>query len=189
MAPTDAPKTRSARMSRAMSSWSMPTWTAPRLPPPARTNAVRRAGRCRPSPTTVRRWCAGAAPTRRGAGRYKVGGGAGPVEVVAVGTSLHVAAAPGVRGGCAASGLLAGPPRLASRDVVAHRPQDHDHHEREHRHHEDPEDHEEGGVAGRRQQEGGCHVRLRVEECHTPWAHCTDGPRRTPSAAPACPSG
>ena len=49
MAPTDAPKTRSARMPRRMSSSSMPTWTAPRLPPPASTKAVRRGGRCRPS--------------------------------------------------------------------------------------------------------------------------------------------
>lgn len=28
-------------MSAAASAWSMPTWTAPRLPPPERTNAVR----------------------------------------------------------------------------------------------------------------------------------------------------
>ena len=63
MAPTEAPKTRSARMSRRMSSSSMPTWTAPRLPPPARTNAVRsRCGRCAPS----ERWrrCAQRARTR-----------------------------------------------------------------------------------------------------------------------------
>ena len=29
----------------------------------------------------------------------------------------------------------------------------------------------------------------RVEECHTPWAHCPDGPRRTPSPAPVDAAG
>ena len=56
MAPTEAPKTRSARMPRRISSWSMPTWTAPRLPPPPSTNAVRWGVWCRSS--GVRRRCA-----------------------------------------------------------------------------------------------------------------------------------
>ena len=41
MAPTEAPKTRSGRMPRRVSSSSMPICTAPRLPPPASTKAVR----------------------------------------------------------------------------------------------------------------------------------------------------
>ena len=40
MAPTDAPMTRSGTMLFRVSAFSMPTCTAPRLPPPASTNAV-----------------------------------------------------------------------------------------------------------------------------------------------------
>lgn len=39
-APTDAPTTRSGRTSASVSERSIPTWAAPRLPTPQRTNAV-----------------------------------------------------------------------------------------------------------------------------------------------------
>src|SRR3954464_15095963 len=39
-APTEVPITRSGTMPRSAKAWSIPTWTAPRLPPPERTNAV-----------------------------------------------------------------------------------------------------------------------------------------------------
>ena len=124
MAPTEAPKTRSARMPRRMSSSSMPTWTAPRLPPPARTKAVRRgAGPCRPSAACRR--CAqrarrrsdqrGAAPLRRW-----------PAASVTV-------SARGRRSGgrCAAASWRC---RHASRpgEIVAHRPHDDDHDQHDH---------------------------------------------------------
>ena len=50
-APTEAPTSRSGWTPRAVRAWSMPTWTAPRLPPPDTTKAVvtvqarRRAGK------------------------------------------------------------------------------------------------------------------------------------------------
>ena len=41
MAPADDPTTMSGTTPNATNSWSIPTCTAPKLPPPARTNAVR----------------------------------------------------------------------------------------------------------------------------------------------------
>src|ERR1041385_5538644 len=40
MAPTDAPTTKSGSIPKDSSVRSMPTWIAPRLPPPVKTNAV-----------------------------------------------------------------------------------------------------------------------------------------------------
>src|SRR5215471_11297480 len=39
-APADVPTRRSGSILRAARAWSIPTWTAPRLPPPDNTNAV-----------------------------------------------------------------------------------------------------------------------------------------------------
>lgn len=39
--PTDVPMARSGVRRRSASAWSMPTWIAPRLPPPPRTKAQR----------------------------------------------------------------------------------------------------------------------------------------------------
>ncbi|MOA38076.1 hypothetical protein D3C78_1597240 [compost metagenome] len=40
MAPTEEPTTKSKLNPASTSACNMPTWTTPRLPPPARTNAV-----------------------------------------------------------------------------------------------------------------------------------------------------
>ena len=80
MAPTDAPKTRSGRMPRRMRASSMPTCTAPRLPPPANTKAVRGGlapFRPDPAPPPDRRAqrAAQALPPRRRRGRVARGTG------------------------------------------------------------------------------------------------------------------
>ncbi len=117
----------------------MPTWTAPRLPPPARTKAVRfGAGRLpRPSLTVTavgppgadpvgerRRWC------WCGAGDGDGGGEAAPARRFEVIGVAHDARSGRVRRSRrllpSYSCLLACPPGLPPGHVVAHRPHDHD---------------------------------------------------------------
>ena len=162
MAPTEAPKTRSARMPRRISSWSMPTWTAPRLPPPASTKAVR--VRC-PRAAPVGR----VAPLRP-AGAQALGPGAGAGHRRS-GRRVGHGAARGVGGDCwlrdcwrsrhalrpARSWRTAHRITMTTSTTIATT--------------KIPKIDEEGGVAGRRQrEEGGCHDRLRVEDV-TPRGH------------------
>ena len=169
IAPTDAPKTRSARMPRRTSSSSMPTWTAPRLPPPASTNAVRcGVPPCPPDlPSAPWRPCRRCRPPKRARRRaVQVGSDAslpGPLPSTWPSTSTWPSKSAGPAALVTASprvlvfagpprALLARPPRPPPGDVVAHRPHDDDHDQHDHRDDEDPEDDEEGGVGGRRQQ-------------------------------------
>ena len=174
IAPTEAPKTRSARMPRRISSSSMPTCTAPRLPPPASTKAVL-CGAGQRTPSAPCRRCAHLRRRR----------------------SDQVAVAAPIGGGRCAHGAARGGggdcwPRDCWRSRHAFRPA------RSWRTAHTmtrtasttmattkiPKITKENPTFVRRRRqrdEGSCHAVARV--CHTPWAHCTDGSRRTTPAA------
>ena len=88
-APTEQPTTRSGRMSRSTSACSIPTCSAPRLPPPLSTKAVR-GGRRRIRSRSGRRMAGrGYRPTcgRADPGATCIGRGAGPTSPAATGVS------------------------------------------------------------------------------------------------------
>ena len=169
MAPTDAPKTRSARMPRRIELLEHADLhgAAAAAAGQHEGGARRGAGRCRSRPAAAAPPAPSSASDRRS---DQVGAGGD-----AVGAEATVARRSPARRRWRWRSPASSVPLWRCRhalppgDVVAHRPHDDDHDQHDHGDDEDPEDDEEGGVRGRsRQDEGGCHALVRVEEVSHP---------------------